>query len=75
MSLDSIAIANSMDVRFYNGAAMEKDILNRAYLRLIKHVNSIFKIRIVYGMIEDMVVKYFWSACGESLALPQSGSH
>lgn len=44
---------------------MEKDILNRAYLRLIKHVNSIFKIRIVYGMIEDMVVKYFWSACGK----------
>lgn len=22
------------------------------------------QIRIVYGMIEDMVVKYFWSACG-----------
>lgn len=29
---------------FYNGAHMEKDILNRAYLRLIKHVNSIFKV-------------------------------
>lgn len=31
--------------RFYDGAKMEKDILNRAYLRLIKHVNSIFKVR------------------------------
>ena len=51
---------------------MEKDILNRAYLRLIKHVNSIFKIRIVYGMIEDMVVKYFWSACGQFAAFSSS---
>lgn len=31
--------------RFYDGAHIEKDILNRAYLRLIKHVNSIFKVR------------------------------
>lgn len=29
---------------FYDGAPIEKDILNRAYLRLIKHVNSIFKV-------------------------------
>jgi ATP-binding cassette subfamily D (ALD) long-chain fatty acid import protein len=36
----------SVDVnRFYDGAHIEKDILNRAYLRLIKHVNSIFKVR------------------------------
>lgn len=60
-------IINSEEIAFYNGAHMEKDILNRAYLRLIKHVNSIFKIRIVYGMIEDMIVKYFWSASGYCL--------
>lgn len=35
--------------RFYNGAHMEKDILNRAYLRLIKHVNSIFKVSPTYA--------------------------
>ncbi|KAM0752189.1 hypothetical protein T439DRAFT_355062 [Meredithblackwellia eburnea MCA 4105] len=60
-------IINSEEVAFYNGAHIEKDILNRAYLRLIKHVNSIFKIRIVYSMVEDLVVKYFWSACGYCL--------
>lgn len=30
--------------RFYNGGARERDILTRAYLRLIKHVNSIYKV-------------------------------
>lgn len=32
--------------RFYGGGPIEKDILTRAYLRLIKHVNSIFKVRV-----------------------------
>lgn len=30
---------------FYNGAPLEKDILNKAYMRLVRHVNSIFKVR------------------------------
>ncbi|BGP11007.1 ATP-binding cassette long-chain fatty acid transporter pxa1 [Rhodotorula toruloides] len=53
--------------RFYDGAPIEKDILTKAYLRLIKHVNSIYKMRILYGMTEDMVVKYLWSAAGYCL--------
>ncbi|KAM0791110.1 hypothetical protein ACM66B_004399 [Microbotryomycetes sp. NB124-2] len=60
-------IINAEEIAFYDGARIEKDILNRAYLRLIKHVNSIFKIRILYGMIEDFIVKYMWSACGYCL--------
>ncbi|SCV69203.1 BQ2448_2223 [Microbotryum intermedium] len=60
-------IINAEEIAFYDGASIEKDILNRAYLRLIKHVNSIFKIRILYGMIEDFIVKYMWSACGYCL--------
>ncbi|KAJ8691657.1 ATP-binding cassette long-chain fatty acid transporter pxa1 [Pleurotus ostreatus] len=28
----------------YNGGAHEKEILSRAYLRLIKHVNSTYKV-------------------------------
>ncbi|GAA5968100.1 hypothetical protein JCM21900_000089 [Sporobolomyces salmonicolor] len=57
-------IINAEEVAFYDGAKMEKDILTKAYLRLIKHVNSIYKIRILYGMTEDFVVKYAWSAAG-----------
>ncbi|KAG0663263.1 hypothetical protein C6P46_002853 [Rhodotorula mucilaginosa] len=67
-------IINSEEVAFYGGGPIEKDILTRAYLRLIKHVNSIFKIRIVYGMTEDFVVKYLWSAVGYCLiAIPTLG--
>ena len=33
-------------LRFYGGGSRERDILTRAYLRLIKHVNSIYKVRI-----------------------------
>ncbi|GAA5972975.1 hypothetical protein JCM11641_000348 [Rhodosporidiobolus odoratus] len=60
-------IINAEEVAFYDGGAIEKDILTKAYLRLIKHVNSIYKIRIVYGMTEDFVVKYMWSAAGYCL--------
>ncbi|BGP57781.1 hypothetical protein JCM8202_002434 [Rhodotorula sphaerocarpa] len=67
-------IINSEEVAFYNGGSTEKDILTRAYLRLIKHVNSIYKIRILYGMTEDFVVKYLWSAVGYCLiAIPSLG--
>ncbi|KAK4046330.1 ATP-binding cassette long-chain fatty acid transporter pxa1 [Microbotryomycetes sp. JL201] len=54
-------IINAEEIAFYDGAPIEKDILNRAYLRLIKHI------RILYGMIEDFIVKYMWSACGYCL--------
>ncbi|KAI0317948.1 ABC transporter transmembrane region 2-domain-containing protein [Amylostereum chailletii] len=54
----------SEEVAFYDGGRRERDILWRAYLRLIKHVNSIFKIRIAYEWTEDYVIKYLWSAAG-----------
>ncbi|KAI8450142.1 ABC transporter transmembrane region 2-domain-containing protein [Phakopsora pachyrhizi] len=60
-------ITNSEEISFYNGAHLEKEILTRTYLRLIRHVNSIFKIRIAYSMVEDLVIKYAWSAVGYML--------
>ncbi|KAI0826191.1 ABC transporter transmembrane region 2-domain-containing protein [Irpex lacteus] len=58
---------DSEEVAFYNGGARERDILWRAYLRLIKHINSIYKIRIAYEWTEDYVIKYLWSAAGYGL--------
>ncbi|KAI9568072.1 ABC transporter transmembrane region 2-domain-containing protein [Boletus coccyginus] len=57
----------SEEIAFYNGGTLERDILTRAYLRLIKHVNSIYKIRIAYEWTEDFVIKYLWSAAGYGL--------
>ncbi len=30
--------------RFYDGGAREKDILSKAYMRLIKHINLIYNV-------------------------------
>ncbi|KAK0211442.1 ABC transporter transmembrane region 2-domain-containing protein [Armillaria fumosa] len=54
----------SEEVAFYDGGARERSILTAAYMRLIKHVNSIYKIRIAYEWTEDFVIKYLWSAAG-----------
>ncbi|PWY97237.1 hypothetical protein BCV70DRAFT_167411 [Testicularia cyperi] len=63
-SAHSRLITNSEEIAFYNGASIEASILNRAYIRLVRHINSIFKIRIAFNMTEDFVLKYAWSAAG-----------
>ncbi|KAK7055308.1 ABC transporter transmembrane region 2-domain-containing protein [Favolaschia claudopus] len=55
------------EIAFYDGGTRERDILSSAYLRLIKHVNNIYKIRIAYEWTEDYVIKYLWSAAGYGL--------
>lgn len=60
-------ITNAEEIAFYNGSKIEEGILNRAYLRLVRHVNSIYKIRIAYNMTEDFVLKYCWSASGYAI--------
>ncbi|WRT63771.1 uncharacterized protein IL334_000696 [Kwoniella shivajii] len=55
------------EVAFYNGGKREKGILMAAYQRLAKHVHTVFKVRIPYGMTEDFVIKYLWSAAGYCL--------
>ncbi|CAM0139807.1 ATP-binding cassette long-chain fatty acid transporter pxa1 [Umbelopsis sp. WA50703] len=57
-------ITNAEEIAFYNGADLEHSILEKTYMRLIKHINSIYKIRITYNMFEDFLIKYVWSAFG-----------
>ncbi|KAL5498627.1 PXA1 [Sanghuangporus vaninii] len=57
----------SEEIAFYAGGAREQSILWNAYLRLIKHINSIYKLRIAYEWTEDFVIKYLWSAAGYCL--------
>ncbi|CCM00773.1 uncharacterized protein FIBRA_02815 [Fibroporia radiculosa] len=57
----------SEEIAFYGGGLRERSILRRAYLRLISHINSIYKIRIAYEWTEDFVIKYLWSAAGYCL--------
>ncbi|KAG2198072.1 hypothetical protein INT47_011907 [Mucor saturninus] len=57
-------ITNAEEIAFYNGAELEHSILNKTYMKLIKHINSIYKIRITYNMFEDFLIKYAWGAFG-----------
>ncbi|KAF9236033.1 hypothetical protein BU15DRAFT_64310 [Melanogaster broomeanus] len=47
-------------MEFYNGGPLERDILTHAYLRLREHVNSIYKIQMVYEWTEDFVIQCGW---------------
>ena len=40
----------SEEIAFYDGGAREQDILTRAYMRLIKHVNSIYKVSAAWSL-------------------------
>lgn len=62
-SAHSRLITNAEEIAFYGGAPLEKSILTRAYLRLIRHINSIYRIRIVYSMTEDFVLKVRGHCC------------
>ncbi|CAO1628231.1 unnamed protein product [Parajaminaea phylloscopi] len=57
-------IINAEEISFYGGAQTESGILNRAFLRLVRHISSILKVRIAFNMCEDFVLKYAWSAAG-----------
>lgn len=57
----------SEEIAFYGGGGREQHILWNAYLRLVKHINSIYKIRVAYEWTEDYVIKYMWSAAGYAL--------
>jgi ATP-binding cassette subfamily D (ALD) long-chain fatty acid import protein len=35
-------ITNAEEIAFYHGGDLEKSILNRTYLKLIKHINSMY---------------------------------
>lgn len=57
-------ITNAEEIAFYRGGAIEQSILERAYLTLVRQMNVIFNKRLWYVMLEQMLMKYLWSATG-----------
>lgn len=54
----------SEEIALYAGQEAEKDILDKGYFTLIKHVNYILRRRFYHAFMEDFVIKYFWGALG-----------
>jgi len=57
-------ITHSEEIAFYGGHKVEENALRTAYTSLVTHMNSIFKKRIFYTMLEQFLMKYVWSGAG-----------
>lgn len=60
-------IENSEEISFYSSHKsheIEKNIIERSYYSLIKHINWVYKVRLWHGMIEDGIIKWVWGSLG-----------
>lgn len=57
-------LENSEEVAFYHGEEYEKNVIERGYFALIKHVNKVLGVRLWHGMAEEGVVKWAWGSFG-----------
>ncbi|PGH03084.1 ATP-binding cassette, subfamily D (ALD), peroxisomal long-chain fatty acid import protein [Blastomyces parvus] len=62
--LHSRLLANAEEVAFYGGAEMEHVFLTKSFKDLQRWMEGIYSLKIRYNMLEDMILKYSWSAFG-----------
>lgn len=57
-----IEISNlAEEIGFYRGHSYEKNVVERSYFGLVKHINRVLKVRIWHGVVEEGIVK--WVRC------------
>lgn len=49
------------EIGFYRGHSYEKNVVERSYFGLVKHINRVLKVRIWHGVVEEGIVK--WVCC------------
>ncbi|KAJ1941072.1 ATP-binding cassette long-chain fatty acid transporter pxa1, partial [Linderina macrospora] len=57
-------ITNAEEIAFYRGEEREEEQLQFSLTRLLEHARGVAKRKISHVMLEDMVIKYTWSAFG-----------
>lgn len=62
--LHSRLLANAEEISFYGGADIERVFLVRSFKELQQWMEGIYSLKIRYNMLEDMILKYSWSAFG-----------
>ncbi|GES60382.1 peroxisomal ABC transporter [Aspergillus terreus] len=62
--LHSRLLANAEEISFYGGADIERVFLTRSFKDLQRWMEGIYSLKIRYNMLEDVILKYAWSAFG-----------
>ncbi|KAJ5763596.1 ABC transporter N-terminal [Penicillium manginii] len=62
--LHSRLLANAEEISFYGGADLERVFLVRSFKDLQRWMEGIYSLKIRYNMLEDLILKYSWSAFG-----------
>ncbi|OJJ75075.1 hypothetical protein ASPBRDRAFT_119788 [Aspergillus brasiliensis CBS 101740] len=62
--LHSRLLANAEEISFYGGADIERVFLMRSFKDLQRWMEGIYSLKIRYNMLEDVILKYAWSAFG-----------
>ncbi|KAK4703645.1 hypothetical protein P7C70_g2569, partial [Phenoliferia sp. Uapishka_3] len=57
-------LENAEEIALYRGAMVEKNIIERHYFSLIKHVNRTFRMRMWHGLVEEGIIKWAWGSLG-----------
>ncbi|KAJ9097767.1 hypothetical protein QFC20_006113 [Naganishia adeliensis] len=51
-------IENAEEIGFYRGHSYEKNVVERSYFGLVKHINRVLKVRIWHSVVEEGIVKW-----------------
>lgn len=62
--INSRLITNSEEIAFYNGNLREKATLLASYKKLQNHLRQFLKFKVVMGVVDNLVAKYFASIVG-----------
>lgn len=57
-------LEHAEEIALLRGAQTEKNLIERGYFALLKHINRILRMRMVYSIVEESIVKWFWGSLG-----------
>ncbi|BGP32919.1 ATP-binding cassette long-chain fatty acid transporter pxa2 [Rhodotorula toruloides] len=57
-------LEHAEEIALLRGSENEKNIIERTYYALIRHVNRVFGMRMAYSLVEEAIVKWVWGSLG-----------
>lgn len=68
-------LESAEEVALCHGEEFEKNVIERGYFALVKHINRVLRIRVWHGMAEEGIIKWLWGALGLGIcAIPVFGA-